>query len=116
MSIAGLQGAYVDCDQRLADLIIDEVVYRGASTTVIGFRAKKPGADKGITLFEMDTYELYRRLGRLPEYAGPGYAENRDVQKVIRKGQRVLVVYQMCRSGGEKHVRDVFQIDNRLHP
>ena len=89
------------CDQRIADLTIDEVVYQGASELIIGFRAMKPanGSSEWYTLFSMTTKELYEKLSN---------AERRYPQQLVKKGAKVIVTYQVCGSGGFVSVRDIF--------
>jgi hypothetical protein len=89
------------CEQRIADLVVDEVAYEGASDIVIGFRAKKPGNNKNewYGLFSMNTQALYRKLPN---------PDRRNVQLLVKRGARVIVVYQVCGSGGFASVRDVY--------
>lgn len=100
-AIVNLEEAYKDCDQRIADLVIDEVVYEGASDTVIGFRAQKPGkkTDTWYGLFTMSTESLYGKLSN---------AERRNVLLLVKKGAKVIVAYQVCGSGSFSSVRDIY--------
>ena len=103
-AIVDLEEAMTDaknCEQRIADLVIDEVVYEGTSEIVTGFRALKPGVGTKpwYALFEMDTKALYRNISN---------SERRNVQMLIRKGAKIIVSYQVCGSGGFISVRDVF--------
>ena len=90
-----------NCSQRIADLVIDEVVYEGASDTIVGFRAQKPGitANTWYGVFSMNTKRLYQNLGN---------AERHRVHELVKKGAKVVVAYQVCGSGGFASVRDVF--------
>lgn len=83
------------CEQRMADLVIEDVVYDGASDRVVGFRAPKTG----LGMFKMETDKLYKSLSN---------AERRAPLLLIRRGAKVLVTYQMCGSGGFISVRDVW--------
>ena len=89
------------CEQRIADLVVDEVVYEGTSEMLIGFRAKKPanGSSEWYGLFSMATKALYQNLSN---------AERRNIQQLIRRGAKLIVIYQICGSGGFASVRDVF--------
>ena len=89
------------CEQRIADLIVDEVVYEGASDIVIGFRAQKPGskANTWYGLFSMNTKLLYRKLPN---------PERHNVQLLVKKEAKLIVVYQVCGSGGFSSVRDIY--------
>lgn len=89
-----------NCDQRIADLVVDEVVYEGLSEIISGFRAKKPAPNENYVLFTIDSKAVY---GALPN------AARRDVQKIINKGSRLIVIYQVCGSGGYFSVRDIFK-------
>ncbi|ARU30757.1 hypothetical protein CAP31_03065 [Sulfuriferula sp. AH1] len=89
-----------NCDQRIADLVVDDVVYERSSETISGFRAKKPAPNEINALFTIDSKAVY---GALPN------ASRRDVQKIISKGSRLIVVYQVCGSGGYFSVRDIFK-------
>ena len=89
------------CEQRLADLVVDEVVYEGASDIIIGFRAQKPGssAKSWYGLFSMNTKSLYQKLPN---------PERHNVQQLVKKGAKVIVTYQVCGSGGFSSVRDIY--------
>ena len=89
-----------NCDQRIAELVVDEVVYEGTSEKITGFRAKKPAPREFYGLFKIDSDAVY---GALPN------AARSDVQKLINKGARLIVVYQVCGSGGFLSVRDIFK-------
>lgn len=104
-AIVDLERAYTEkgdsCEQRIADLVIDEVVYEGANEIVIGFRAKLPGNNTNelYGLFTMDTTSLYKKLSN---------SERRNVQLLVKKGAEVVVTYQICGSGGFISVRDIY--------
>lgn len=90
-----------NCSQGIAETTIDEVAYEGTTDIIIGFKAQKPGtaSNAWYGLFRMATSVLYRKLPN---------AERHYVQILIRKGARVIVVYQVCGSGGFVSVRDVW--------
>jgi hypothetical protein len=46
-AIVNLEEPYKECDQRIADLLVDEVVYDGSSEIIVGFRARKPSSKTG---------------------------------------------------------------------
>lgn len=89
-----------NCSQRIADVVIDEVVYSGVSDMVAGFRAKKPAPKEWYGIFRIDTDSLYKSIPN---------AAHGDVLKLIKKGTSVIVTYQVCGSGGFVNVRDVFK-------
>jgi len=89
-----------NCSQRIADVVIDEVVYDGASDMVAGFRAKKPAPREWYGIFRIDTDALYKSI--------PNAAHN-DVLKLIKKGASIIVTYQVCGSGGFVSVRDIYK-------
>jgi hypothetical protein len=89
-----------NCDQRIAEVVVDEVVYEGVSTMIAGFRAKKPAPKEWYVLFRMDSRAIYQSISN---------AASADVQALISKGARLVVIYQVCGSGGFVSVRDVFK-------
>ena len=95
------------CEQRIAELTIDEVVYKGENDDVIGFRAEKPGGDGIEWLYTMNTAKLYEKLPN---------ARRHDVKKLVKKGKEVIVTYQVCGSGGFTSVRDIFAKTAINHP
>jgi hypothetical protein len=103
-AIVNIEDAMVEpidnCDQRIADIVVDEVVYERASEIITGFRAKKPAPNEFYALFTIDNKALYDQLPN---------PQRRDVQRIIGKGARLVVIYQVCGSGGFLSVRDVFK-------
>jgi hypothetical protein len=89
-----------NCDQRIADVVIDEVVYEGKSDIIAGFRSKKPAPNEWYGLFSIDYRAVYDTLPN---------ATRSDVQKLIKKGAKLIVIYQVCGSGGQVTVRDIFK-------
>lgn len=51
-----------NCSQRIADVVVDEVVYDGASDMVAGFRAKKPAPKEWYGIFRINTDALYKSI------------------------------------------------------
>lgn len=99
-ALVGIDAPMADCDQRIADVVVDEVVYQGASNIVEGFRAKKPAPNEWYALFSIDSQAVYSALPN---------ASRGNVQKLISKGAKLIVVYQVCGSGGHVSVRDIFK-------
>lgn len=103
-ALVGIEAPMVEpsdnCDQRIAEVVVDEVVYDGASEMIAGFRAKKPAPNEYYALFGMDSKAIY---GALPNPA------RRDVQRLVNKGARIVVIYQVCGSGGFISVREIFK-------
>ena len=89
-----------NCDQRIADIVIDEVVYDGASDMVAGFRAKKPAPNEWYGIFRIDTEALYKPIPNVGRH---------DPLKLIKNGANLIVIYQVCGSGGYVFVRDIFK-------
>lgn len=89
-----------NCDQRIAEVVVDEVVYEGATDTIKGFRAKKPAPNEWYGIFTIDSKAIYDALPN----ATQGY-----VQQLIKKGEKLIVIYQVCGSGGYAFVRDIFK-------
>lgn len=88
------------CEHRISDLVVDEVVYKGTSELVEGFRAKKPAPVEWYGLFRIDSDALYKSISN---------AEHGNVPKLIKKGAKLIVVYQVCGNGGFVYVRDIFK-------
>ena len=98
-AIVGIEEPLSDCDQRIADLVIDEVVYDGASDLVLGFRAKKPAPQEWYGIFRIND-ALYKSISNV---------EHSQITNLIKKGARVIVTYHVCGSGGYVYVRDIFK-------
>lgn len=103
-ALVGIEAPMVEpgdnCDQRIAEVVVDEVVYDGVSEMIAGFRAKKPAPNEYYALFRMDSKAIY---GALPNPA------RLDVHRLVNKGARLVVIYQVCGSGGFISVRDIFK-------
>ncbi len=89
-----------NCDQRIANVVVDEVVYDGASDMIAGFRAQKPAPKEWYGIFRIDTNAFYKSIPN---------AAHGDVLKIIKKGANLIVTYQVCGSGGFVLVRDIFK-------
>ena len=50
------------CEQRIAQIVVDEVVYVGASETIAGFRANKPRPFERHALFSIDSKAVYTAI------------------------------------------------------
>jgi hypothetical protein len=102
--LVGIEEPYTkpgdNCDQRIADVLVDEVVYEGASDMIVGFRAKKSAPKEWYGIFRIDGNAVYKALPN---------ATHSDVQKLIKKGTQLIVIYQICGSGGFVNVRDIFK-------
>lgn len=89
-----------NCSQRIAEVVVDEVVYEGSSDMVAGFRAKKPAPKEWYGIFRINTDALYKSIPN---------AAHGDVLKLVKKGANLIVTYQVCGSGGFVNVRDIFK-------
>lgn len=89
-----------NCSQRIADVVVDEVVYEGVSDMLAGFRAKKPAPKEWYGIFRINTDALYKSIPN---------AAHGDVLKLVKKGANLVVTYQVCGSGGFVNVRDIFK-------
>jgi len=102
--LVGIEAPMVDpgdgCSQRIADLTVDEVVYNGVSDSIAGFRAKKPAPKEWYGLFTIDSDAVYGALSKNEAY---------DIRRLIKKGERIIVIYQVCGSGGFASVIDIFK-------
>lgn len=96
-----------NCDQRIAELVVDEVVYDGVSNMVAGFRATKPAPNEWYGIFRLDNAAVYKAL--------PNSAHG-DMLRLFKKGNELIVVYQVCGSGGFVSVRDVYKKSTLNNP
>lgn len=96
-----------NCSQRIADLVVDEVVYKGDSDMIAGFRATKPAPNEWYGIFHIDSDALYKAISNTTKS---------DVQKLIKKGAQLIVIYQVCGNGGFVSVRDIFKQSSINNP
>ncbi|WP_319585298.1 hypothetical protein [uncultured Desulfobulbus sp.] len=98
-AIIDIEETDTQCDQRIALITVEEVLYEGSSEQVEGFRAKL-SSDKIDYLFSIyNNKAIYENLPN---------AARRDVLQLINKGSNLLVDYQVCGSGGFFSVRNIF--------
>ncbi len=71
-------------------LVIDEIAYDGVSEIIGGIRSSGD-------LYRIDSEDLYRNVSN---------AERGWLKDLFKKGQKVLVSYSVCGSGGLQFVRD----------
>lgn len=93
--LVAIDGYMQDCGQRIADVIVDKVKYNAGK--ISGFITKRPDFDF-IIGSEADHFAMENKL-------------NLDMQKLIYKGAHLIVVYQVCGSGGFTYPRDIFKWD-----
>ena len=102
-AIVGIEAPMIEvgdnCSQRIADVVVADVVYRERGV-ITAFRAKKPPPKEWYGEFRIDSNAIYRSLPN---------AKHLDVQKIIHKGAHLMVIYQMCGSGGFASVREIFK-------
>jgi hypothetical protein len=96
-----------NCSQRIADLMVNEVVYKSDSDMITGFRATKPPPNEWYGIFRIDSDALYKAI--------PNTTKS-DVQKLIKKGAQLIVIYQVCGNGGFVSVRDIFKKSSINNP
>lgn len=105
--LIGIEELMHDCDQRIANIVVDEVKYEGVSDVITGFNARKPTSKKIDFFFNIDSADIYRASDKITKS---------DVQKLIHKGAKLIVVYQVCGSGGYFFVRDIFKLSALNNP
>lgn len=98
--LIGIEELMADCDSRIAKVVVDKVEYKEGSDIITGFYAKKLASKKMDYFFSIDSDVVDRTLNKLSKL---------DVQKLIRKGEHLIVVYQVCGSGGFTSARDIFK-------
>ena len=99
MGFVGLQDPYRDCEQKISNVIVDEVVYEGISRIIGGFRGRMTGHPYGThVLFHID--DLYSKISN---------AEMSFIPEIIKKGAALIVIYHVCGNGGYHHVRGLFK-------
>lgn len=82
------------CTYRMAQLTIDSVVYDGVSEIVAGFRTSNDD------LYRVFPEDLYKNVSN---------AQRHLIRDLFKKGQRVLVSYSACGSGGYVYIREIFK-------
>lgn len=98
-ALVGITEFDPSCDQRIASVVVDEIVYDGDSDTIVGFRAQKPGPRPWYGIFRIDHEQLFNALGRPAQV---------DLQKLVHKRAPLIVIYQVCGSAGIISVREIF--------
>lgn len=82
-AIIGIEEVFPDCNQRIADLVIDEVVYDGASDLILGFRAKKPAPQEWYGIFRISD-AIYKSISN---------AERSQITRLIKKSAHVVELH-----------------------
>lgn len=124
-AIVNLEEPYKECDQRIADLVVDEVVYDGSSGIIVGFRAQKPSSKTSGWNFwggflpdlidriwppksDLGSREWYGLFAMKGFYMSLANAERGHVGDLVKKGAKLIVSYQICGSGSFVSVRDIY--------
>lgn len=98
---SGMEEVMSDCTQRIADIVIDDVLYDDKSADrIVGFRAKETKQNRWPASFAMQSEALYLKLPN---------AERLVLHQIIKRGVPVIVTYQSCGSGGFNSVKDVYR-------
>lgn len=91
----------VGCSRRIMALTIDSVDFLPGTDEVTGFRAeiKNARGERQIHLFQFEENSLYKKLPN---------SERPVIQNLIRRGEQVIVTYDICGNGGYFYVHDIF--------
>lgn len=84
-----------NCRQHIAEVVVSEVAYDGPSEIIAGFRVDPARAANGVTLYRIDPADV--TAGQM-----------RQLQKIVRKGARLIVLAQTCGMGRFTSVRELW--------
>ena len=107
VALVGLQEAFNDagCSFQLGNFIVDSIAYEGTSNLVAGVRVlrlasltSKPKDDDVPYLITIDTSKLSE-------------ADKGWIPKMVRRGSRLLISFNLCGSGGFESARDIYRAD-----
>lgn len=96
-----------NCDQRIAEVTVADVAYNGTSDMISGLRATKPAPNEWTGLFSINSKAVYDAI---PDVT------RTDLQKLIHRGARLIITYQVCGSGGYASIRDVYMASSLNNP
>jgi hypothetical protein len=99
-AMVGFEDAYTgqmdNFQQRMAEVVVGEIAYDGPSEVIAGFRVDPAKATNGVTLY---------RIGSPGDITA---GEMRQLQKIVRKGARLIVLAQTCGAGRFTSVRELW--------
>jgi len=100
-----IEDTEMDCENRIGDVIVDEVSFIRGSKKISGFNTTKSSS---IGYINIDLDAFYR-------FASD--SEQAEISKLIEKGSRLIVIYQACgASGGFRSVLDLFKQSSLNNP
>jgi len=83
------------CTQLINEVVVSEVTYDGSSEIINGFRVNPAKNIKSITLYRISS-------DKMTSY------DNDQLQRIVKKGARLIVLAQICGSGGFTSVREIW--------
>lgn len=85
-----------NCRQHISEITVSEIAYNGPSELIAGFRVDPEKAVNGITLY---------RFGSANDITAE---EMQQLQKIVRKGAKLIVLAQTCGMGRLTTVRELW--------
>lgn len=99
VAMIGFEDAYTqpmdNCSQHIAEVVVGDIAYDGASEIIAGFRMDPARSKNGVTLYRIDPADI--TAGKM-----------RELQKIVRKGSRLIVLAQTCGMGRFTSVREIW--------
>ena len=95
VAMLDLEKPFTDCRQQISDIIVDDVVYNGASEMIEGVRVDAAKSTNGITLYRISNTNI--TLGQM-----------RALNLLVVKGAPLIVLSQTCGSGRFTTVRELW--------
>jgi hypothetical protein len=99
VAMIGFEDAYTEpmdnCQQHIAEVVVGEIAYDGPSEIIAGFRVDPAKSTNGVTLYRIDPADI--TAGKM-----------RQLQKIVRKGARLVVLAQTCGMGHFTSVRELW--------
>ena len=99
VAMIGFEDAYTEpldnCQQHIAEVIVGEIAYDGPSEIIAGFRVDPAKTTNGVTLYRIDPADI--TAGKM-----------RQLQKIVRKDARLIVLAQTCGMGRFTSVRELW--------
>ena len=98
IAIIGFEDAYTrpmdNCQQHIVEVVVGEIAYDGLSEIIAGFRIDPAKAVNGVILCRIEPTDV--TAGKM-----------RQLQRIVRKGAKLIDLAQTCGMGGFTSVREV---------
>lgn len=99
-SFVDIEAAMPDCGQHIAEVVIDQVVYKNVSDIIAGFRIERPSPNGLYSLYRIRT-SSYEHLSKVEQYS--------VLSDLVSKGAQLIITYQICGSGGFIYVENIYK-------